>query len=109
MQTLKFGEVEVQVVTVKTAGSEQTSAISKAKDATTDLFGHAQFVIEAFADQVGGTIAKIRNTIGSPDEVQVELGLSFSASGNVLIASSTGEASIRVTFTYKAKAAEGAS
>jgi hypothetical protein len=35
-----------------------------------------------------------------PDHVQVEFGLSFSATGNVIVAGSTVEATLKVSITY---------
>ena len=62
----------------------------------------AQSVIRSFAEETAGTVARIRQTVGSPDEVSVALGLSFATTGDIIIASSTASASITVTLTYRA-------
>ena len=62
----------------------------------------AQSVIRSFAEETAGTVARIRRTVGSPDEVSVALGLSFATTGKIIIASSTASASITVTLTYRA-------
>ena len=101
METMRIGDIEVLVETVREPGSEKTSAAGKAKDAALDMFVTAQVVVLLMAEQFGSTLDKIKAIAMHPDEVEIALGLKFSATGNIIVAGSTAEASLQVTFKYK--------
>ena len=98
----RIGQEDVLVEAVVVAGTEKLSSKARAVDKVQTMLDGAQSVIRSFAEETAGTVAQIRRTVGSPDEVSVALGLSFATTGKIIIASSTASASITVTLTYKA-------
>ena len=98
----RIGQEDVLVEAVVVAGTEKLSSRSRAVDRVQTMLDGAQSVIRSFAEETAGTVARIRQTVGSPDEVSVALGLSFATTGDIIIASSTASASITVTLTYRA-------
>lgn len=98
----RIGQEDVLVEAVVVAGTEKLSSKARAVDRVQTMLDGAQSVIRSFAEETAGTVARIRQTVGSPDEVSVALGLSFATTGKIIIASSTASASITVTLTYKA-------
>ena len=98
----RIGQEDVLVEAVVVPGTEKLSSKARAVDRVQTMLDGAQSVIRSFAEETAGTVARIRRTVGSPDEVSVALGLSFAATGKIIIASSTASASITVTLTYKA-------
>ena len=98
----RIGGEDVLVEAVVVPGTEKLSSKGRAVDRVQTMLDGAQSVIRSFAEETAGTVARIRRTVGSPDEVSVALGLSFAATGKIIIASSTASASITVTLTYRA-------
>ena len=98
----RIGQEDVLVEAVVVPGTEKLSSKGRAVDRVQTMLDGAQSVIRSFAEETAGTVARIRQTVGSPDEVSVALGLSFAATGKIIIASSTASASITVTLTYRA-------
>ncbi len=98
----RIGQEDVLVEAVVVPGTERLSSRSRAVDRVQTMLDGAQSVIRSFAEETAGTVARIRQTVGSPDEVSVALGLSFATTGKIIIASSTASASITVTLTYRA-------
>ena len=103
----RIGQEDVLVEAVVVAGTEKLSSKGRAVDRVQTMLDGAQSVIRSFAEETAGTVARIRQTVGSPDEVSVALGLSFATTGKIIIASSTASASITVTLTYKAAKSGG--
>ena len=103
----RIGQEDVLVEAVVVPGTERLSSRSRAVDRVQTMLDGAQSVIRSFAEETAGTVARIRQTVGSPDEVSVALGLSFATTGKIIIASSTASASITVTLTYKAAKSGG--
>ena len=97
----RIGQEGVLVEVVVAPGTEKLSSKGRAVDKVQTMLDGAQSVIRSFAEETAGTVARIRQTVGSPDEVSVALGLSFATTGDIIIASSTASASITVTLTYK--------
>ena len=98
----RIGQEDVLVEAVVVAGTEKLSSKARAVDKVQTMLDGAQSVIRSFAEETAGTVAQIRQTVGSSDEVSVALGLSFATTGKIIIASSTASASITVTLTYRA-------
>ena len=98
----RIGQEGVLVEVVVAPGTEKLSSKGRAVDKVQTMLDGAQSVIRSFAEETAGTVARIRQTVGSPDEVSVALGLSFATTGDIIIASSTASASITVTLTYRA-------
>lgn len=103
----RIGQEDVLVEAVVVPGTEKLSSKGRAVDRVQTMLDGAQSVIRSFAEETAGTVARIRQTVGSPDEVSVALGLSFATTGKIIIASSTASASITVTLTYKAAKSGG--
>ena len=103
----RIGQEDVLVEAVVVPGTEKLSSKARAVDKVQTMLDGAQSVIRSFAEETAGTVARIRQTVGSPDEVSVALGLSFATTGKIIIASSTASASITVTLTYKAAKSGG--
>ena len=103
----RIGQEDVLVEAVVVPGTEKLSSKGRAVDRVQTMLDGAQSVIRSFAEETAGTVAQIRQTVGSPDEVSVALGLSFATTGKIIIASSTASASITVTLTYKAAKSGG--
>ena len=104
----RIGQEDVLVEAVVVPGTEKLSSKGRAVDRVQTMLDGAQSVIRSFAEETAGTVARIRQTVGSPDEVSVALGLSFATTGKIIIASSTASASITVTLTYKASGDDSA-
>jgi len=104
----RIGQEDVLVEAVVVPGTEKLSSRSRAVDRVQTMLDGAQSVIRSFAEETAGTVTRIRQTVGSPDEVSVALGLSFATTGKIIIASSTASASITVTLTYKASGDDSA-
>ena len=104
----RIGGEDVLVEAVVAPGTEKLSSKGRAVDKVQTMLDGAQSVIRSFAEETAGTVARIRQTVGSPDEVSVALGLSFATTGKIIIASSTASASITVTLTYKASGDDSA-
>ena len=104
----RIGQEDVLVEAVVVPGTEKLSSKGRAVDRVQTMLDGAQSVIRSFAEETAGTVARIRQTVGSPDEVSVALGLSFATTGKIIIASSTASASITVTLTYKDGEDDGA-
>ena len=98
----RIGQEDVLVEAVVVPGTEKLSSKGRAVDRVQTMLDGAQSVIRSFAEETAETVARIRQTVGSPDEVSVALGLSFATTGKIIIASSTASASITVTLTYRA-------
>ena len=98
----RIGQEDVLVEAVVVPGTEKLSSKGRAVDRVQTMLDGAQSVIRSFAEETAETVTRIRQTVGSPDEVSVALGLSFATTGKIIIASSTASASITVTLTYKA-------
>ena len=64
-----------------------------------EAFGRAQDAIVEVAKSTAGMIDKA-GAAARPDQVEVEFGLKFSASGGVIMAGVAGEASLKVTLGY---------
>ena len=96
-----FGDVEVLVETVPVAGLERTSAIDKATDQVVDVLERARSTVRAVAVSVAGVIEDLATSrVATPDQVAVELGLGFTAKGNVIVVGGEAAASLKVTLTY---------
>ncbi|GIJ26737.1 hypothetical protein Vqi01_18990 [Micromonospora qiuiae] len=96
--------VELQVEVARPVGSEEIGRGEMVRDAVTDAFDRAQDAIVAVAASTVGTIAQLGKQSLRPDEVQVKFGLKFSASGSVIIAGASSEATMEVALTYRAAA-----
>jgi hypothetical protein len=102
------GDTEVLVETVAVApaaGTELTAGgVQQTLESVADAFGRAQDVIVNVAASTAGMIEKAAGRAARPDHVEIEFGLSFSASGGiVMVAGATAGATLRVLLSYDAK------
>jgi flavin-binding protein dodecin len=80
-------------------GTENTSAADRASEA----FERAQDAIVAVSTRVAGTIGDLMERGVRPNKVEVEFGLKFTMSGNVIVASGSSEVSLKVVVGYDLK------
>jgi NTP-dependent ternary system trypsin peptidase co-occuring protein len=99
---MRVGGVDLLVSTVVLPGSEQTSGrMDRAGQKVVDAFDSAQSAIEAIGDRMAATVASLNAQAARPKSVSVEFGLSFTASGGVLVAGASAAASLKVTIAYE--------
>ncbi len=97
---VRVGDAELLVETVPVAGSEPTSRATEAADGALDAFSRAQEAIMEVAASTATMIAEAARRGTHPDRFEVEFGLGISAKGNVIVASASGEATLKVTLIY---------
>jgi hypothetical protein len=103
---IKVGDVEVLVDTVVIAGTQPTaSRFNKVGQQTSDAYARAQDVILGVAVSTAELIGKCAARGARPDKAEVEFGLSFSTSGNVVMVGVTAQATFRVLLSYERKGA----
>lgn len=102
---VRVGDIELLVETVPVAGTEQTSSrVQKAAEYAGEAFTRAQETIVEVAKSTSEMIEKAAVGAAKPDRVEIEFGLKFSATGNIIMAGASGEATLRVTLAYDGKA-----
>jgi hypothetical protein len=103
---VQVGDIEVLVETVETtapAGSELTSRLDDAVEDAKGAFQRAQEVIAEIAASTVQVIEKAAAQAARPDRLEVDFGVKFSASGNVLVAAAASEATLAVRLTYETR------
>lgn len=106
---MQFGGVEVLVETVSVAGSEPTSAVDRAGEKILDAFDRAQDVIVGTAVSTLGVIEGLAKRAARPDRFEVEFGLGFSTTGNVIVAGASADATLKVKLSYDSQRVAAAS
>jgi hypothetical protein len=97
---VRVGDIQIEVEAVPVAGTEQTSGrAARAADNVAEAFSRAQDAIVEVAKSTAQVIERA-GAAARPDRVKVEFGLSFSASGGVIMASVAGAATLKVTLGY---------
>jgi Trypsin-co-occurring domain 1 len=105
---VRVGDIEIEVEAVPVAGTEPTlGRPAKAAGNVLEAFGRAQDAIIEVARSTAQMIEKA-GAAARPDRVEVEFGLKFSASGTVIMAGVSGEASLKVTLGYDVTARSAA-
>jgi hypothetical protein len=102
------GDTAVLVETVAVApaaGTELTAGRAQpALEKVSEAFDRAQDVIVNVAASTAEMIGKAAARAARPDHVEIEFGLSFSATGGiVMVAGATAGATLRVQLSYDAK------
>jgi hypothetical protein len=98
---VRVGDIELLVETVQVAGTEPTSSrAARALERAGDAFAQAQEVIVEVARSTADVIQRAAARSARPDRVEVEFGLAFSASGGVIMAGVSAEATLRVRLAY---------
>jgi Trypsin-co-occurring domain 1 len=96
---IQVGNARIDVEVTQVAGTEATSGTGRAARNVTEAFTRAQDAIVEVARSTAQMIERAGET-ARPDRVEVEFGLSFSASGGVIMAGVAGEATLKVTLAY---------
>lgn len=99
---MRVGDLDLEVEVVAVAGSEHTSAASRAAGGVLDAWEQARRAIEEIATSVAGVIERTAARAARPDHLEVSFGLKVSASGNVILAGAAAEASLAVKVSYDA-------
>lgn len=106
---VKVGDIELLVETtqakVPAAAPDPASPglaprVSAPVTRVEDAFSRAEGAIVAIASSVVGTVGHLAERAARPDELSVCFGLSFSATGDVVVAGATGQATLQVTLVY---------
>ncbi len=99
---VRVGDVELSVEVSTVAGSEPTSRLSDAAEHVEDAFARAQRAIVEIAASTAEVIGEAAKRGARPNRLEVEFGLKVSVQGNVIVAGTAGEATLRVKLTYDA-------
>jgi hypothetical protein len=99
----RIGDIDVLIEVVPQAGTEPTVGLKQASRQVGDAFARAQETIVEIAKSTTEVIEKAAARAARPDRFEVEFGLKFSASGGIIVAGASGEASLKVTLTYDSK------
>ncbi|MEH0825902.1 MULTISPECIES: CU044_2847 family protein [Micromonospora] len=100
---VQVGAVEVLFEVAPVAGSQQTSAggrVDRAADYVAGAFERAQSAVEEIAVSTARMVGRVTRRVGSPESVEVEFGLKVSAKGDVIVAGTSAEASLKVKIIY---------
>lgn len=101
--SVRVGEAELLVETTPVAGSEPTSRTSESAERVVDAFIRAQRAIIEVAGSTADVLGQAARRGARPDQLEVEFGLKISAQGNVIVAGSSAEATLRVKLTYDSR------
>ena len=101
IEYLRFGDLDVQVSVVQLPGTEKTSAADRLRDRAVDALEQAQSAIEAVARSATNTIDNLKAANVSPSNIEIELGLAFTAQGSVVVAGAGVQASMVVHLSYE--------
>lgn len=98
---VRVGGVDVLVEAVTPPGSEPTSGrVDEVARKVSEAFDRAQDAIVEIAVKTAGTVRAMGARAVRPEKVAVEFGVSFTATGGVVIAGASAQASLKVTITY---------
>jgi hypothetical protein len=97
---VRVGAVEVLVEVAPVAGSQPTSAAGRATEHLAGAFERAQEAIEEVAVSTARMIGRVVARTGRPEQVEVEFGVKVSAKGDVIVAGTAAEASLKVKIVY---------
>ncbi|MER5434618.1 CU044_2847 family protein [Streptomyces sp. NPDC002588] len=105
--TVRVGESELLVETAQVAGTQPTSRAGDTAERVREAFLRAQNAIVEIAASTMEVLEGAGRRAARPDAMEVEFGLKFSAKGNVIVAGSAGEATLRVKLTYQRSVGTG--
>ncbi|WP_135232440.1 CU044_2847 family protein [Nocardia sp. CS682] len=91
--------------TVMVPGSEPTGTGAGVADRVGDVFERARTVITAAAFQTADLVRNLGEQ-AKPDRVELEFGIGFSAKGNIIVAGSSADASLKVKLVYDGSATD---
>lgn len=103
---MRFGGVEVFVEATREPGTERTSRSDDMAAKAWDALDRAHEVIVSTAAATGEMLTELAGQAARPDKVEVEFGVGFSVKGNVIVASGSANATLKVKLVYEPTAAE---
>jgi len=99
----RIGDQEVLIEVVRAPGSQELSGV---RERAADLFERAGDVIHAAAKQAAGMVRRVCDQAEPPDEITIQMGLSLSTTGAIVVASSTTTASLAVSMKFTTAAGD---
>ncbi|WP_136194562.1 CU044_2847 family protein [Actinomyces procaprae] len=93
----RIGDQEVLIEVVRAPGSQELSGV---RERAADLFERAGDVVDAAAKQAAGMVRRVRDQAEPPDEITIQMGLTLSTTGAIVVASSTATASLSVSMKF---------
>ena len=96
---VRIGDVEVLVELAQVAGTEPTSGREGLRERLLAAYALAQDTIVAVASTTVETMRRLGEA-ARPDRFEMELGLAFTADGNVVVAKASGQATLKVKLSY---------
>ncbi len=85
---MRFGEVDLLVETIPLSGTEPTSAWESTGERVLDVLDRTELAVEQIALSTARMIHNLSSHVRPPDQYEIELGLSFTAKGNVVVVGS---------------------
>jgi len=105
---VRQGDVEVWLETVTTPGTEPTSSLTgHAVHRLSAAFDQAQDLIVGMGVRTARAVSEMATRSARPHQVAVEFGLSFTASGGVVVMGASAAATLKVTLTYEQGTSSG--
>ncbi|SHE26000.1 CU044_2847 family protein [Actinomyces glycerinitolerans] len=99
----RIGDQEVLIEVVRAPGSQELSGV---RERAADLFERAGDVVDAAAKQAAGMVRRVCDQAEPPDEITIQMGLSLSTTGAIVVASSTTTASLAVSMKFTTAAGD---
>jgi hypothetical protein len=97
---VQVGDIQIEVEAISVTGTEPTSGrAARAAENVAEAFARAQDTIVEVAKSTARVIERAEGA-ARPDRVDVEFGLSFSASGGVIMVAVAGAATLKITLGY---------
>lgn len=100
---VKVGQMELLVEVTPLAGTEMTSRTTDAAANVMEAFGQVKDAIVEVAASTVEVIERTAKRSARPDHLEVQFGLKIAASGNIIVAGVSGEATITVKLVYDAQ------
>jgi len=87
-------------ILIESTMSEQTGRIEAAGGIENKLGKKLSDMLQVIQPIAEGVLQARNNLAAKPDKVETEFGLSVTAEGNIFVVKATGEATLKVTFTW---------
>ena len=101
MAFARGGSISVEVVGVAVQGGGRDTGRGFGDDAAQRVTQTFDAALSGLHDIADSLQAALRASLTPPDAVTVQLGINFSASGGLVIASGSGGASLNITMEWK--------
>ena len=83
-------------------GSEETTSADQTLARTQQAFERAKVTVTSIAKSMASSIKKLDEAV-TPDQFELEFAIKFGAEGQAILASTSAEASLKITMTYEHK------